>query len=64
VNFLPAVSDDASKAMSRELRSWRIDERSDKTLDDLARVFNKVVQGWINYSDASMSLRCIHCSDV
>jgi len=49
VNFLPAVSDDARKAMSRELRSWRIDERSDKTLDDLALMFNKVVQGWINY---------------
>ena len=26
-----------------------IDERSDKTLDDLALMFNKVVQGWINY---------------
>ena len=49
VNFLPAVSDDAQKAMSRELRSWRINVRSDKTLDDLAHMFNKVVQGWINY---------------
>jgi len=49
VNFLPAVSDDAQKAMSRELRSWRINVRSDKTLDDLANMFNKVVQGWINY---------------
>jgi RNA-directed DNA polymerase len=49
VNFLPAVSDDARKTMSRELRSWRIDERSDKTLDDLAHMFNNVVQGWINY---------------
>ena len=37
------------KAMSRELRSWRINKRSDKTLDDLAHMFNKVVQGWINY---------------
>ncbi len=49
VNFLPAVSDDAIKAMSRELRSWRINERSDKALGDLAHMFNKVVQGWINY---------------
>jgi RNA-directed DNA polymerase len=49
VNFSPAVSDDALKAMSRELRSWRISERSDKALDDLARRFNPVVQGWINY---------------
>ena len=49
VNFLPAVSDDAMKAMGRELRSWRINCRSDKSLDDLAQMFNNVVQGWINY---------------
>ncbi len=49
VNFLPAVSDEAMKAMSRELRSWRIDERSDKSLGDLAHMFNVVLQGWINY---------------
>jgi RNA-directed DNA polymerase len=49
VNFLPAVSDGAIKSMSRELRSWRINCRSDKSLGDLAHMFNKVVQGWINY---------------
>ena len=49
VNFLPAVSDDAMKAMSRELRSWRINVRSDKSLGDLAHMYNAVVQGWINY---------------
>ena len=49
VNFLPAVSNDAVKAMSRELWSWRINCRSDKSLGDLAHMFNKVVQGWINY---------------
>jgi len=35
--------------MGRELRSWRINRRSDKTLDDLAQMVNIVVQGWINY---------------
>jgi len=49
VNFSPAVSDDALKAMSRELWSWRLNCRSDKSLGDLARMFNKTVQGWINY---------------
>jgi RNA-directed DNA polymerase len=49
VNFSPAVSDDALKAMSRELWSWRLNCRSDKSLSDLARMFNKTVQGWINY---------------
>jgi RNA-directed DNA polymerase len=49
VNFTPAVSDDAGKAMRREIRRWRLHERSDKTLGDLARMFNMIVQGWINY---------------
>ncbi len=49
VNFLPAVSDVALKEMGRELRSWRINRRSDKALDDLAQMVNTVVQGWINY---------------
>jgi len=30
-------------------RVSELNVRSDKTLDDLARMFNKVVQGWINY---------------
>jgi RNA-directed DNA polymerase len=49
VNFLPAVSRDAVTAMGREIRSWHIAKRSDKSLTDLARMFNNVVQGWINY---------------
>jgi RNA-directed DNA polymerase len=49
VSFLPAVSKDAVKAMGREMRSWHIARRSDKSLTDLARMFNSIVQGWINY---------------
>ena len=49
VNFLPAVSKDAITAMGREIRSWHIARRSDKSLGDLARMFNSIVQGWINY---------------
>ena len=49
VSFLPAVSKDAVKAMSREIRSWHIARRSDKSLTDLAQMFNSIVQGWINY---------------
>jgi RNA-directed DNA polymerase len=49
VSFLPAVSRKAMKAMGREIRSWHWAKRSDKSLDDLARMFNSVVQGWINY---------------
>jgi len=49
VSFLPAVSKDAVKAMSREIRSWHIARRSDKSLTDLAQMVNSIVQGWINY---------------
>ncbi|MGW1617145.1 group II intron maturase-specific domain-containing protein [Streptomyces sp. NPDC002285] len=49
VNFLPAVSKEAIKAMGKEIRSWRIACRSDMSLGDLARMYNSVVQGWVNY---------------
>lgn len=49
VNFSPAVSDNARRAIGREIRSWHIARRSDKTLLDLAHMFNPVVQGWINF---------------
>lgn len=49
VNFTPAVSREAVTRMSREIRSWHIPRRSDKSLRDLALMFNREVQGWINY---------------
>ena len=49
MNFSPAVSKQACVRMRREIRRWRLHERSDKTLTDLARMFNTVIQGWINY---------------
>ena len=49
VNFSPAISGGAKKAIGKEIRSWRINRRSDKSLSDLARMFNPIVQGWINY---------------
>jgi RNA-directed DNA polymerase len=49
VNFSPAVSGQASTRMRSEMRRWRIARRSDKTLTDLALMFNNKLQGWINY---------------
>src|SRR5271166_5062380 len=49
VNFLPAASDDARKRMRREVRRWRLHLRPDKTISDLARIFNPIIRGWINY---------------
>jgi group II intron reverse transcriptase/maturase len=45
VAFLPAVSKEAMKAMGAEIRSWNWAKRSDKSLGDLALMFNSIVQG-------------------
>ena len=49
VNFSPAVSTATKTRLWREMRSWRVARRSDKTLTDLALMFNRKLQGWINY---------------
>ncbi len=49
VGFLPAMSTEAFKAKSAELRAMRIHRRTELTLDDLARWLNPIVAGWMNY---------------
>ncbi|MGI8507173.1 MAG: group II intron maturase-specific domain-containing protein, partial [Solirubrobacteraceae bacterium] len=49
VDFSPAVSGEAKTRMRREMRRWGVARRSDKTLTDLALMFNRQLQGWINY---------------
>jgi RNA-directed DNA polymerase len=49
INFTPAVSARATRAMRQTIRSWRLHLRSDKTLDDLAHMFNPILRGWVNY---------------
>ena len=49
ISFSPAVSAKAAKIMRRTMRSWRVHLRSDMALDDLSRMFNPVLRGWINY---------------
>jgi RNA-directed DNA polymerase len=49
INFSPAVSNKAAKKMRQEMRRWRLHLRSDKAIDDLARMWNPVIRGWIQY---------------
>src|SRR5215471_5405381 len=49
VVFTPAASDKALKTIRQTVRSWALHERSDKSLNDLARMFNSHIRGWINY---------------
>lgn len=47
-NFLPAISRASKKAISREMRSWHLQLKSDKSLVDLAKMFNPKLTGWYN----------------
>ena len=47
--FRPAVSPKALKAISRTIRGWALHHRSDKSLQDLAAIYNPCIRGWINY---------------
>jgi RNA-directed DNA polymerase len=47
--FAPAISPEALKAISREVRRWRIHTRTRHTLNDLANLINPIVRGWITY---------------
>lgn len=49
INFTPAISNKAKKAIRKNVKSWKIQLKVDKNIDDLANMFNKRIQGWINY---------------
>jgi RNA-directed DNA polymerase len=49
INFSPAVSDQAVKKMRTEIRSWNLPLRSDKSIEDLSRMFNPIIRGWLQY---------------
>lgn len=49
LNFLPAISDKAQKAIRKEIRSWKLQLKGDKNIVDIANIFNNKIQGWINY---------------
>ena len=48
-NFLPAISRSAKKEINRQIRSWHIQLKNEKTLSDLSRMFNPILQGWHAY---------------
>ena len=49
INFTPAISNKAIKRIKAVMRGWGWQNKTDKTLEDLANMFNRQVQGWINY---------------
>jgi hypothetical protein len=49
INFSPGVSNAAAKVIRRAIRQWQLRCRVDKQLDDLARMFNPIIRGWLTY---------------
>ena len=49
VNFSPAVSREALKAMRQTVRSWHLQLKCDRELRDLSNMFGPVLRGWANY---------------
>lgn len=49
INFTPAISNKAIKRITSVMREWKVQNRSDKSLEDLAYMFHRQIQGWINY---------------
>jgi RNA-directed DNA polymerase len=47
--FSPAMSPSAAKAARQDIRSWRLQLKSDQSLDDLSEKFNPKIAGWVNY---------------
>jgi RNA-directed DNA polymerase len=49
VSFSPAVSKSALKSMRAETRRRRFGRRTELGLNDIAKMFNPVLKGWLNY---------------
>ncbi|MGB8900642.1 MAG: PTS sugar transporter subunit IIA [Methylocella sp.] len=47
--FMPAASPKALSAISRTIRRWSLHHRSDKSLQELAEMYNPCNRGWISY---------------
>jgi group II intron reverse transcriptase/maturase len=48
-NFSPAVSKESLNAMRRFIKRSNLRNRVDRSIEDIAKGFNPVLQGWINY---------------
>jgi RNA-directed DNA polymerase len=60
VSFLPAISNKAAKSIWKTIREWRMaSTRNNQRLEDLARLTNPVVRGWMNYYGRFYRSKCV-----
>jgi hypothetical protein len=48
-NFSPAISSKAAKAIRDTIRSWKLRKCSDKAIEELSRLYNRIIRGWFQY---------------
>jgi len=60
VSFLPAMSAKAAKKIRHTIRQWRMaSTRNNQGLEDLARLVNPAVRGWLNYYGRYYRSKCV-----
>lgn len=60
VSFIPAISEKSAKAIRTTIREWRLaSTRSHQRLEDLARVVDPYVRGWMNYYGQFYRSKCV-----
>jgi hypothetical protein len=43
------VKENKAKAIRDTFRRWNLPNRSDKAIEDLSRMFNPIIRGWLQY---------------
>lgn len=60
VSFLPAISTKAATRIRQTVRTWRIaSTRNNQSLEDLAKLIDPSVRGWMNYYGRYYRTKCI-----
>jgi group II intron reverse transcriptase/maturase len=49
LGFGPGISSKSAKAVRQTMRMWRIHLRTDLSLEEIAKLVNPTLRGWINY---------------
>ena len=49
ITFSPAMSRKATKAVRKVIRTWKLQRRSDLSLESISRMFNPILRGWYHY---------------
>jgi len=59
-SFLPAISTKAAKRICATIREWRLaSTRNNQELEDIARLVDPVVRGWMNYYGRFYRSKCV-----